>query len=48
MNHSLVRRILFATTILIVCLSFIPAQAQDDVPLVIVLTADGPVSPAMA
>ena len=41
--------ILFLTFSLLglTCITADPASAQDDSPLVIVLTADGPISPAM-
>ena len=48
MQHSLFRRFILAVFVLATCLSFLPARAQADSPLVIVLTADGPVSPAMS
>ncbi len=48
MKHTLLYRSILIGFALLACLSVIPARAQTDAPLVIVLTADGAVSPAMA
>ncbi|HNT24620.1 MAG TPA: nodulation protein NfeD [Anaerolineales bacterium] len=48
MKHSWLYRSVLIGFVLLACLSVIPARAQSDAPLVMVLTADGAVSPAMA
>jgi len=48
MKHSWLYRSVLIAFALLACLSVIPARAQSDAPLVMVLTADGAVSPAMA
>ncbi len=41
-------KLIFLVTIVLCLAGFLPARAQDGSPLVLVLTAEGPISSAMA